>query len=69
MEQLMPQVKASVQCFVDNSLRNEGDVFEYNGPPSRHLELLDGKSSPMDVESDSQKMKLRPVRRKSSTTE
>ncbi len=27
----MAQVKAMSQCFVDNSLRNEGDVFEYNG--------------------------------------
>jgi hypothetical protein len=33
----MPFVKAINTCFVDNSLRNEGDTFEYNGPPNRHL--------------------------------
>ena len=28
----MSKVKAKVTCFIDNSLRNEGDEFEYNGP-------------------------------------
>jgi len=38
----MAQYKAKVKCFVDNSLRNEGDVFEYNGSPNHHLEFVSG---------------------------
>ena len=30
----MAQVKAKVKCFIDNSIREEGDVFEYNGIPN-----------------------------------
>jgi hypothetical protein len=36
----MPQVKAKTTCFIDNSLRNEGDVFEYNGPPNTNVVLV-----------------------------
>jgi hypothetical protein len=36
--------RAKVTCFVDNGIRNEGDVFEYNGPPNSNLERADGKS-------------------------
>ena len=38
----MPKVKAKVTCFIDNSLRNEGDEFEYNGPENGNVEILDG---------------------------
>lgn len=40
----MPMYRAKVTCFVDNGIRNEGDVFEYNGPPNSNLERADGKS-------------------------
>ncbi len=40
----MPMYRAKVKCFVDNGLREEGDVFEYNGPPNTNLELVGGKS-------------------------
>jgi hypothetical protein len=36
----MPQVKAKTTCFIDNSLRNEGDVFEYNGTPNTNVVLV-----------------------------
>ncbi len=36
----MPQVKALVKCFIDNSIRDEGDVFEYNGPLNEHVVLV-----------------------------
>ena len=26
-------VKAKVRCFVDHSIREEGDIFEYSGLP------------------------------------
>ena len=38
----MSKVKAKVTCFIDNSLRNEGDEFEYNGPKNTNVEILDG---------------------------
>ena len=38
----MPRVKATVTCFIDNSLRNEGDEFEYNGPKNTNVKILDG---------------------------
>lgn len=37
----MAQVKAKVRVFIDNTLREEGDVFEYKGPPNKHLQYLD----------------------------
>jgi hypothetical protein len=37
----MAKVKAKVVCFVDNHYRNEGDVFQYNGPFNGNLEYLD----------------------------
>jgi hypothetical protein len=37
----MPKVKAKILCFVDNGLRQPGDVFEYNGPRNRHLEYIE----------------------------
>ena len=38
----MAQVRAIRLCQVDNSLRQEGDVFEYNGPYNGNLEYLEG---------------------------
>ena len=37
----MARVRAKVVCFVDNSLRKEGEVFEYNGPHNGNLEYID----------------------------
>ena len=44
----MPMYRAKVLCFVDNGLREEGAVFEYNGPPNTNLERADGKSEEAD---------------------
>ena len=38
----MPFVKATTTVFVENSLREEGEEFEYNGPKNPYLEPLDG---------------------------
>jgi hypothetical protein len=46
----MAQVRAIRICQVDNSLRQEGDVFEYNGPENGNLEYLDGKPAKAQVE-------------------
>ena len=37
----MAKVKAKVLCFVDNHLRQEGEVFEYNGVRNTNLEYID----------------------------
>ena len=56
----MAQVKAMSQCFVDNSLRNEGDVFEYNGPPSRILIPVGTKSDKAEADEPKVKQKWSP---------
>ena len=38
----MPMYKALVKCFVDNSIREEGGVFEYNGDSNACVELVTG---------------------------
>jgi hypothetical protein len=45
----MARVKAKVLCFVENGLRQEGDVFQYNGPPNGNLEYLDGAPVVADI--------------------
>jgi hypothetical protein len=35
------KVRANRVCFVDNGLRQEGDVFEYNGPPNGCVDPID----------------------------
>lgn len=37
----MARVRAKVVCFVGNGLRQEGEVFEYNGPHNGNLEYID----------------------------
>lgn len=34
----MAQVTAKVKCYIDNAIRKEGEVFEYNGVKSAYLE-------------------------------
>jgi hypothetical protein len=38
----MAQVRAKTLCFVDNGLRQAGDVFDYSGPKNTNLEYLKG---------------------------
>ncbi len=59
----MPQVRAKVLCFIDNSLRREGDVFEYNGPENSNVEYLDG-SAPEPVSSHTEVAAPAPKRRR-----
>jgi hypothetical protein len=37
----MPKFRVLEKCFVDNHLRQEGDVIEYNGEPYSFLEPVD----------------------------
>ncbi len=38
----MAQVRAIRKCFIDNALREEGSVFEYEGPNNTNIEFLSG---------------------------
>lgn len=40
----MPKVRAEVAVFVDNIYRNEGEVFEHNGPNNSNLIPLEGEA-------------------------
>lgn len=56
----MPKVKAKILCFVDNGLRQPGDVFEYKGPHNHNLEYLDGvEAEPESTVSDAPPRRLR----------
>lgn len=44
----MARFKAKVKVFVDNIIRNEGDVFDYNGPENDNLEEVDKDGNVID---------------------
>ena len=48
----MPIYKAKIKCFVDNSIREAGDEFEYNGPFCKHIELVSGSEAELPVPSN-----------------
>ena len=48
----MPIYKAKIKCFVDNSLRDVGEEFEYNGEFCKHLELVSGSEAELPVPSN-----------------
>lgn len=50
----MPLHRAKVRCFVDNAMREEGAVFNYDGPRNTNLELVD-KAKAQDVAEAPQK--------------
>ena len=37
----MARVKAAVKCFIGNAIREEGEVFDYDGPANGNVEPLD----------------------------
>ena len=60
----MAMVKAKVLCFVDNSLRQPGDAFNYEGPYNHHLEYLDGEPQAARLsDEEAPAPKLRPGRK------
>ena len=48
----MPIYKAKIKCFVDNSLREAGEEFEYNGEYCKHIELVGGSEAELPVPSN-----------------
>lgn len=59
----MSKVKAKTVCFIDNSIRKEGDVFEYNGPKNSNVEILDAEEIEpivLDKEASVEKRKWTP---------
>lgn len=55
----MAQVKAIAKCFIDNSIREEGDVFEYNGTPNTNVVLV-GAAGEKDASEPTVKPKWTP---------
>lgn len=56
----MPMVRAIRLCQVDNSLRQEGETFEYEGPDNGNLENLDGTPY-VSLKGKAQSRKLEPA--------
>lgn len=65
----MPQVRANRVCFVDNGLRQKGDVFEYNGPPNACLDTLDAPKAPETEDGDTEATASRPKLRKAKSAD
>lgn len=62
----MPFVRAKTLCFIANTLRKEGEVFEYNGPFNHHVEPVgeagveqEPAAEPAPAEAKAPKLKLR----------
>ena len=47
----MPIYIAKIKCFVDQSMREVGEEFEYNGEYCKHLELVSGEEPQTPVAS------------------
>lgn len=66
----MPMYKATIKCFVGNTLREAGEEFEYNGEPFAHIEQLGkAKSAPapeVTAEDDEPKKKWTPKVKRNS---
>ena len=48
----MPIYKAKIKCFVDNSIREPDEEFEYYGPFCKHIELVSGSEPELPVPSN-----------------
>ena len=53
----MAKVKAKVACFIDNHLRQEGDVFEYSGVRNTNLEYIDAADEAGTEEQPARKLR------------
>ena len=65
----MARVKAKVVVFIDNHLRQEGEMFNYDGPFNKHLEYLEGgPQAERASHEDAFAPKLRPGRKPKAET-
>ena len=48
----MPIYRAKIKCFVDQSMREAGDEFEYNGESNSNIELVGGIEPDLPVASN-----------------
>lgn len=48
----MPIYKATIKCFVGQTLREAGEEFEYNGAFCKHIELVGGAEAELPVASN-----------------
>lgn len=62
----MAMYRALVKCFVDNGIRDEGDIFNYEGPENDCLEPVEPvESSTARITSDSSAKKWKSKARAS----
>ena len=52
--------RAKVRCYIDNTMRDEGDEFEYNGPTNTNLVLVDGQDEKDDAPASKPKRAAKP---------
>ena len=48
----MPIYRAKIKCFVDQSMREAGEEFEYNGESNSNIELVGGTEPDLPVASN-----------------
>ena len=48
----MPIYRATIKCFVGQTLREAGEEFEYNGAFCKHIELVGGSKAELPVASN-----------------
>tara|TARA_B100001248_G_scaffold162296_1_gene122437 strand:+ start:846 stop:1142 length:297 start_codon:yes stop_codon:yes gene_type:complete len=48
----MPIYRATIKCFVGQTLREPGEEFEYNGEFCKHIELVGGSEAELPVASN-----------------
>jgi hypothetical protein len=65
----MPKVRAITKCFIDNALREEGEVFEYNGAKNVCVESLDAVTVPESEEPQPERRKPGRPRKASASTD
>lgn len=66
------KVRANRVCFVDNGLRQEGDVFEYNGPPNECVDPVDAPKPAASHDVDDEPIVAAPaprLRRKAKSSD
>lgn len=61
----MPKYRVIAPCFVNNGLRNEGEIVDYDGPAGSALVLVDEQGEEVQAEI-SEKRKWTPKAKRES---
>ena len=61
----MPKYRVIAPCFVNNGLRNDGDIVDYDGPPGSALVPVDDEGNEVKADA-SEKKKWTPKAKRES---